>query len=148
MEIVAGLENPRFILGTDSTNNKLRYDFGSIKEQYTKDNSYSILNNRHVMTLDRGKCYVDGIELVDLDMSSSGGEFQATSSLWLFADSGYNQNSVKFMGNMYSAKIWENDELVRDFVPVKRDYDGIYGMLDKVNNKFYRSATSVDFTYE
>lgn len=148
MGIVAGLENPRFILGTDSTNNRLRYDFGSIKEQYTEDNSYSILNNRHVMTLDKGKCYVDGIELTDLDMSSSGGEFQATSSLWLFADSGYNQNNVKFMGNMYSAKIWENDELVRDFVPVKRDYDGIYGMLDKVNNKFYRSATSADFTYE
>ena len=49
---------------------------------------------------------------------------------------------------MYSAKIWENNELVRDYIPVKRDYDGVYGMLDKVNNKFYRSASSIDFTFE
>ena len=146
--IVVGLEDPRFILGTDTTSNKLRYDFGSVKEQYTEDNSYPILNNRYVMMLDKGKCYVDGVELVDLDMSSSSNEFQATSSLWLFADSGYNQNSVKFIGNMYSAKIWENDELVRDFIPVKRDYDGVYGMLDRVENKFYRSETSIDFTCE
>ena len=49
---------------------------------------------------------------------------------------------------MYSAKIWENNELVRDYVPVKRDYDGVYGMLDNVNNIFYRSMTSKDFTME
>lgn len=148
MGIVAGLEEPRFILGTDTQDNKLRYDFGTMKEQYTDNNSYPILNNRYVMALDKGKCYVNGVELPNLDMSSSGGEFQATSSLWLFADSGYNQNNVKFIGNIYSAKIWENDELVRDFIPVKRDFDGIYGMLDRVNNKFYSSCTSNNFTYE
>lgn len=146
--IVAGLENPRFILGTDTTANRLRYDFGTVKEQYTDNDSYTILNNRYIMTLDKGKCYVDGLELTDLDMSSSGGEFQATSSLWLFADSGYPQNNVRLIGNLYSAKIWENDELVRDFIPVQRDYDGVYGMLDNVNNRFYRSMTSKDFTME
>ena len=148
MGIVAGLENPRFILGTDTTANRLRYDFGTVKEQYTDNDSYTILNNRYIMTLDKGKCYVDGLELTDLDMSSSGGEFQATSSLWLFADSGYPQNNVRLIGNLYSAKIWENDELVRDFIPVQRDYDGVYGMLDNVNNIFYRSMTSKDFTME
>ena len=79
---------------------------------------------------------------------SSEAAFAATAPLFLFADSGYPQDGVKFLGNMYSAKIWENDELVRDYVPVKRDYDGVYGMLDKVNNKFYRSASSIDFTFE
>ena len=148
MGIIAGLENPRFILGADTTANRLRYDFGTVKEQYTDNDSYTILNNRYIMTLDKGKCYVDGLELTDLDMSSSGGEFQATSSLWLFADSGYPQNNVRLIGNLYSAKIWENDELVRDFIPVQRDYDGVYGMLDNVNNRFYRSMTSKDFTME
>ena len=56
--------------------------------------------------------------------------------------------NVRFLGNLYGMKIWENDELVRDFIPVKRDYDGIYGLLDRVNNKFYRSMTSTDFTCE
>lgn len=30
----------------------------------------------------------------------------------------------------------------------QRDFDGIYGMLDRVNNKFYSSCTSNNFTYE
>lgn len=145
--IVAGLEDPRFIIGTDTNSNRLRFDFGTVKESYTDTNSYPILNNRYVVTLDKGKCYVDGVELSNIDMSSEAA-FAATVPLFLFADSGYPQDGVKFLGNMYSAKIWENNELVRDYVPVKRDYDGVYGMLDKVNNKFYRSASSIDFTFE
>lgn len=67
----------------------------------------------------------------------------------LMSQSGHTpQDSVKFIGNMYSAKIWENDILVRDFVPMKRDYDNVYGLFDRVNNKFYRSASSIDFTCE
>lgn len=144
--IILGLENPKFIIGTDTTSNRMRFDFGSTKEQYTNTNSYTILNNRHTAILDKGKCYVDGEEITSIDMSNQ--EFEATNPIWLFADSGYNQNNVKFMGNLYSAKIWDNDILVRDFIPVQRDYDGVYGMLDRIENKFYRSETSIDFTCE
>lgn len=145
--IVAGLEDPKFIIGVDVSSNKFRFDFGTIKEKYTDANSYTILNNRHIAALDKGKCYIDGEEISALDMSSEA-KFAATSPIFLFADSGYLQDGVKLLGNMYSAKIWDNDVLVRDFVPVRRDFDGVYGMLDKVNNKFYSSATSIGFTCE
>ncbi len=144
--VIVGLENPKFIIGINKNSNKIRFDYGDFKEQYTPS-TYNILNTRHSLALDKGKCYVDGEEIVELDLSSSSA-FTGKHSLHIFNDSQYDNSSVRFLGNLYSAKIWENNELVRDFIPVKRDYDGIYGLLDRVNNKFYRSMTSTDFTCE
>lgn len=44
---------------------------------------------------------------------------------------------------IYGLKCWNNGILERDFVPAKKD--GIYGLYDKVNKKFWRSSTGVDF---
>lgn len=45
--------------------------------------------------------------------------------------------------HIYSIKCWNNGILERDFVPAKKN--GIYGLYDKVNKKFWRSSTGVDF---
>lgn len=45
--------------------------------------------------------------------------------------------------HIYSIKCWNNGILERDFVPAKMN--GIYGLYDKVNNKFWRSSFGVDF---
>ena len=144
--VVIGSESPRFIIATDTTSNQLRFDFGTKKEQTTGSSSYTILNNRYLVSMDKGKCYVNN-EPISIDMSNET-EFTSTVNIWIGADNGYPQNDVKFLGNIYSVKIWDNDVLVRDFTPVKRDQDGTYGLLDKVNNKFYRSATVDGFTFE
>ncbi|MEE3490353.1 MAG: hypothetical protein VZR10_05765, partial [Methanobrevibacter sp.] len=47
--------------------------------------------------------------------------------------------------NMYYFKIYNNDELVRDYIPVKRLSDNICGMYDKVNDIFYSSSNSTQF---
>lgn len=44
---------------------------------------------------------------------------------------------------IYGIKCWNNGILERDFVPAKKH--GIYGLYDKVNKKFWRSSTGVDF---
>lgn len=46
---------------------------------------------------------------------------------------------------MYSCQIYEDDTLVRDFVPCINP-DGAYGLYDKVNEQFYASAGSGSFT--
>lgn len=46
----------------------------------------------------------------------------------------------------YSFKMWQDDTMVRDFVPCKRRSDNVCGMYDKVEGKFYISASSVAFT--
>jgi hypothetical protein len=54
---------------------------------------------------------------------------------------------------IYSSQFYDNDTLVRDFVPVRRLADNVLGMLDKVNNVFYTNAGTGTFiagseTYE
>lgn len=41
---------------------------------------------------------------------------------------------------IYSAKIYQNDQLIRDFVPCYRKSDGEIGMYDLVNDAFYSNA--------
>lgn len=46
----------------------------------------------------------------------------------------------------YSAKIWNDSTLVRDFVPCRRTSDSVFGVFDKKNNVFYPSSSSESFT--
>lgn len=71
------------------------------------------------------------------------GSTPSTTNLLLghyYADSKYN-----LFGNVYYLKIYESDTLIRDFVPAIRDSDGAVGMLDKVGNSFYTSASGTAF---
>lgn len=143
--IIVGLESPKFIIGTDISTNKIRFDFGDFSEQMTSS-TYTLLNTRYTFALDKGVCYING-EPVGIDLSNSSA-FQAANPLRIFGDAQYSDSSVRFLGNLYGMKIWENNELVREYVPVQRDYDGVYGLLEKISNTFYRSNSSNDFTCE
>lgn len=56
-----------------------------------------------------------------------------------FFTNGYNRAKLY----IYGIRCWNNGILERDFVPAKRN--GIYGLYDKVNKKFWRSSSGVDF---
>ena len=56
-----------------------------------------------------------------------------------FFTKGYNRAKLY----IYYIRCWNNGILERDFVPAKRN--GIYGLYDKVNKKFWRSSSGVDF---
>ena len=58
------------------------------------------------------------------------------------ADSGQGRH---FIGDIYSFKIWEGNTLIRDFVPVVRSSDGVAGLWDKVESKFYKNVGSGAF---
>ena len=47
---------------------------------------------------------------------------------------------------LYSCKIYDNDTLIRDFVPVKRISDNEYGLWDKVTKAFYPNTGTGAFT--
>lgn len=69
-----------------------------------------------------------------------------TLPLYLFA--------ANFHGGMYQGtagriswmKVHHGDELVRDFVAAKRNSDGVCGLLDRVEGKFYTNAGSGTIT--
>lgn len=71
--------------------------------------------------------------------------FDATVPLVLF---GNNTNGTITYGKIsfYSCKIWDNDVLVRDYIPVL-DWEDVPCLYDKVNRKLYYNAGSGTFTY-
>ena len=51
----------------------------------------------------------------------------------------------RITGNVYNCKIYDNDTLVRDFVPARRNSDSVLGMYDTVTQTFYTNAGSGSF---
>ena len=46
----------------------------------------------------------------------------------------------------YGMKVWNGDNLVGNFIPVKRKLDGMIGMYDTIGDEFYTSPNGVAFT--
>ena len=70
--------------------------------------------------------------------SSSG----ATANMCIFA---LNPSNIHKGMRLFSAKIYDNNTLVRDLVPVKRRSDNVVGLYDKINGVFYTNAGSGSF---
>lgn len=47
---------------------------------------------------------------------------------------------------VYGLKLWNEDTLVHNFIPVRRRNDDKIGMLDKIDGQFYTSPNGVAFT--
>lgn len=113
-------------------------------------------NNQYVRRTDFRN--FDGEEITTIRMSSTEGSLENSirtikmalmsrdvdgdTSLYLFANKkgeSYNRGDLY----IYGVRCWNNGILERDFVPAKKN--GIYGLYDKVNKKFWRSSTGVDF---
>ena len=71
--------------------------------------------------------------------------FQCTENLYVLCNS-FNSVPENFLlGKLYSFKLYDNNTLIRDLVPAKRDSDDKYGMYDIVNDVFYVSPNNVNF---
>lgn len=93
--------------------------------------------NAHVIKQDKNVMYFDG----SVVKTCTNAEWQDENELKLFGLTGGQDASAI----LYYCKIWEDDVLVRDFVPCYRKSDNAVGLLDKVENKFYENAGSVAF---
>lgn len=77
----------------------------------------------------------------------SSATFKSPYSIFLF---GLNQNdkleSRTFVGKLYYCKIYDENTLVRDFVPAL-DGNGVACLYDQVENKYYYNAGTETFSY-
>lgn len=62
-----------------------------------------------------------------------------------YAHSSSPTNNIQYQ-RVYGLKLWDGDTLVRNFIPVRRRSDGVIGMYDLVERKFYTSPNGVAFT--
>ena len=67
-----------------------------------------------------------------------------TNNMWMF---GTNNGSLQypFKGKAYYAMVWENDVLVRNFIPAKNS-SNVVGMYDTVSGTFFTNSGSGNFT--
>lgn len=146
------------IIGTDggsgSTSTYIYgiYNGASIPyDNYNDDKALSISKIKGRITIDKNKNFTAIKGAVNTTYTHTNTTFTApTSNFYLFAryritvsyPSAYRPAKMK----LYYCKIWENDVLQRDMIPVKRKSDNIYGLYDLVENKFYKSDGATEFT--
>ena len=100
------------------------------------------IKGRHMLDMNKNKLIVDNVEIVTVAAST----FSVSQSLYLFTfHGGETTENFKTNAKYYSCKIYDNDTLVRDFIPCK-NADGVIGMYDVVNSQFYQNAGIGVFT--
>lgn len=70
--------------------------------------------------------------------------FTTNGNLYLFAANG---STSRYAGKLYYCQVYDNNTLVRDFVPCYRNSDNEVGLYDLVNDVFYTNQGSGSFTY-
>lgn len=95
------------------------------------------LNKKWHIVMDKGKLYYD--DVLKRTLAATG---DSTYNFMLFKVADYG-TCVK--GQQFGCKIWDEGTLVRDYRPIKRLSDNKYGLWDKVEHKFYTSASSSNF---
>lgn len=97
--------------------------------------------NRHIYIREKNIARLDHIRV-----NNSVQTFNAPYSLLLLATN--QQNNYGYLpskAKVYSFKIYDNETLIRDFIPCYRKSDNVAGMYDIANNKFYTNAGTGDF---
>ena len=136
-------------LRTSSENNTIRF-FRTGRSLYMAYGAYRVQNAPPNLPTDI-ELEHSHTEYVTINNDSSTyktslGDFIISNSLHIFHD-GYRNASGEtaydyFNDNsLYSFKIYENDVLVRDFKPCT--YNGVAGLWDMVESKFYDNSNSV-----
>lgn len=121
--------------------------------QWTNANTPITVNEKMIYELDgknkkatgyRG----DGTQVGTRNLSSYTATQVATYPLRLMAEAKADGTGARnySTGRFYSCKIWDDDVLVRDFVPCYRKSDNVAGLYDKVNGVFYTNAGTGAFT--
>ena len=95
----------------------------------------------YTFAIDKNGYYVNGTKIADLNTTTS---FTTDGTMMLFGFTGLGRNYL--VGKMYYCKIWDNDTLVRDFVPAldPSDKPCMYDLVSK--QPFYNLGTGADFS--
>lgn len=135
------------LFGTRYATNAERYEFfassNSFRTSYNTIATAIGTANTNVIDIDKNKnvTSINGTIVSTYTYAA----FQCANNLYLFAD---NQNGTVSMFSsavVYSFQIYDNNTLVRDYVPCV-NADGVAGLYDAVNGVFYGNAGTGSFS--
>lgn len=97
---------------------------------------------KFILDSNKNKCYING----ELAFTATYTTFASPVNMYIFNNNNNGSLSGGSSAKLYSCKIYNNGTLIRDFVPVKRISDNVYGLWDKVNEVLYENAGTGAFT--
>ena len=126
-----------FIFASDPSNNLI----SSYNQEINNVGSTDLL--RHTVSKRKGTTYIDNVSKATVTDS----DFVSSSNVFIYARSHGGTAQALCKANIYSLKIYENDVLVRNFIPAKRKTDNVLGLFDIVYQTFYTNSGSGTFYY-
>lgn len=119
--------------------NVSRFDGAKYTGSLYKDNV-----NVHTYTVDKTGIQVDD-SIFAWDKTPT--NFEPTLSSYLFANRALTGavNFVRAGTQVYDFKVYENEKLIQNLIPVKRKSDGVKGMLDMVSGAFLTNQGTGEF---
>lgn len=99
---------------------------------------------QHIFLQDKNKFILDGSATITVTANT----FQASYNMYIFGvNAAGTASTLAVSGNrIYYMKIYDNDTLVRDFIPVI-DRSGVVCLYDKVTKTFFYNAGTGTFNY-
>lgn len=100
------------------------------------------LNTKYNVFKDKNIMYLDNTEITNATYTT----FETSTNMFIFA---MNEGGAKFYSSikLFKLKIYNDNELVRDFIPCYRNSDNEVGLYDLVNKVFYTNQGTGSFTY-
>ena len=100
------------------------------------------LNTKYNVFKDKNTTYLDNTQMTNTTYTT----FETPTNMYIFA---MNEGGAKFYSSikLFTLKIYNNNELIRDFIPCYRNSDNEVGLYDLVNDTFYTNQGTGAFTY-
>jgi len=139
---VAGTGNYSSLFGANYSLQLGWYADGKFTDGSGSSNTVLNINTRYIYKGDYndGKSYINDVNLTTRALNNS------QSYIYLFrSNDGSSSTRYLSSGKIYSAKIYENSILIRNFIPCYRKADNEIGLYDLVNNVFYTNAGTGTF---
>jgi len=90
----------------------------------------------------QNKIYINGILAATSNVSTNI-SWNSSRTMYLFRRNASTPMPSKM--RISYAKIWENESVIKNFIPARRNSDGVLGMYDTVTNTFFTNAGTDEF---
>jgi len=146
-QIMIGSFDPNFLIDrfTNDSNGQRMFGY-AYRPQQGLNEYFSIsdaaLTARHVSELNWQNSGLFRFD--DITQTLPANTFSNSLPIYIFSCSGLTYLGT-ISGRVYSVKISNNANIVRDFIPVRRNSDGVLGMYDTVTNTLFTNAGTGTF---
>ena len=119
-------------------NSKIRHDYNTTQTAMNvtaiSGLMYHVYSNKNILT-------VNGVS-----HTITAGTFTSDNNMWLGASNNGTSVLNFLYGNIYKCVIYDNDIIVRSFIPVKRISDNVIGLYDTISNTLFTNKGTGSFT--